>query len=56
MKKGRIIYTIQNVNEIPNGIKRVVSYVTSKGYIIMGRYGTNKTKLKKILRAYCGEL
>lgn len=32
--------------------RKVISQVTSKGMVCVGRYGTNKTTLRKILKGW----
>lgn len=49
---SRVKYLIETEDYIPKGLGTVASVVRLGGYVIVGRYRTNKTTLKKILKAY----
>ena len=52
MSRGKIVYTIEDAEEIGKGVRKCVSFYSAKGYIIMARYGVNKNTLKKLLLAW----
>ena len=49
---SKVKYIISEAGCFPGKMGKIASVVRMSGYIIAGRYNTNKTTLKKILKQY----